>query len=351
MAVNMALCLALSFAACLLLPSYAVVLPSAHGMLKTPKDIHSHIGDLRQKILSQKMAHFANTLDKNIPTEELGKLYAQRIVGTFVTACESYDCLVVNTGGTIPCSALGVERIDSGQNVLTDVTFYVRDYNCRPNSTDVLAKIVLHSHIEFAGNNNKFPGAFNIYYEPRTSSFSFNYQSNTAGLIPGLNQYCPCKGRWASGVNRTINPGDCNASMVTRDSDVYELCSLVVGKTVYITAQWVGGTFQAYYQNEGAFTSVEGWQQPLNRSLINYRLPESGVTNRTYCNFNNYDQCIPPIKVAAKACTSCFGLECEACIWQEYPASLNKEEEYSNCCPCLYWYADEYNVPFLKVNC
>lgn len=304
--------------------------------IDTPRPIHHHFSSLVKKL-------------QDVKKEQLS-VSQPLLTGTFMTSCEQFDCLVIDQpGNTIPCSAIAVERTESDKLVLTDLTIYVNDYNCRPNNTETLAKLEIKSQLNYHGPSRTNPGATKIEYATIGGNYTFNFQGDK-GVIPLLNKECPCNGTWSSGVQRQIVASDCKAT-VNQSSEVYDLCNYVVGSHVFMSYRFDSSQIK-YYQSEGAFNEREGYAQQIQEKYVNVRLPETGVVDPNDCEYDILPKCDPAIEIASNACRGCVGLECEGCIYREYPVSLNQREEYSRCCPCLYYYAERHpGNDFLKINC
>lgn len=285
----------------------------------------------------------------------------KKMHGTFVTSCE--DFVAYENGmksQPVPCSSLAAERIEDDGTVVTDLTIYVKDNLCRPNASDVLAKIVLYSTITYGGMSNspQNRGGKLITYTPTHGQYTFNYQGPYGEIIEELNKFCPCHNatdhaQWQTDHTRNLTvadcaggPGDPNAGRPGPS----DLCNLVVGHPMYQTFKWID--YNHYIQSEGAFNQAEGWAMPMNRSIVNTLLDESGDTNPATCNYLQWPSCEKGVTDIATVCDTCSTLlECEACIYYEFPSDIGKTYEWNYCCPCLYYYADAHTLPWMKVHC
>jgi len=296
---------------------------------------------------------------------KLGQMsVSKKLIGTFITPCEPFNCLVNgNPHRTIPCSSTSAERIESDNTVTTDITIYVENYNCQPNASEVLAKVILTSNIIYrtpsTAKGNE--GGQLVIYNATTGNFTFNYQKEDGDLIGELNQNCPCQmghnpqsnqnTHWQSGVTRELKPTDCGNGKPLPVHSMSELCNLVVGNPFYQTYKWVDGLH--YIQSEGSFNQNEGWNMPLNMSYVVALLPESASKTPQDCDYIRWPKCQEGIQNSKGVCDSCFGLECELCIFRELPSALGKEYEWNECCPCLYYEADTdpAKLSWMRVNC
>lgn len=264
----------------------------------------------------------------------------RKMSGTFVTSCEDFNAFENgDPNKPVPCSSVAAERIDLQGNVETDLTIYVNDYSCRPNASDVLAKILLYSTIEY-GTMSNIPqnrGGKLITYTPKYGTYTFNYQGPYGEIIAELNQFCPCgtkaPGKWTSDVTRNLTVGDCNTTGAVdpnhKRAGPSDLCNLVVGYPMYQTYKWIDGNH--YIQSEGAFDQLEGWAMPLNKTIVNTMLSESGTTNPDYCNYAQWPACEQGVQRSANVCDTCTSvLECETCIFYEFPSDLGKTFEWND---------------------
>eukprot|EP00047_Mylnosiga_fluctuans_P014348 m.37713 g.37713 ORF g.37713 m.37713 type:complete len:303 (+) comp5460_c0_seq2:1806-2714(+) len=65
------------------------------------------------------------------------------------------------------------------------------------------------------------------------------------------------------------------------------------------------------------------------------------------CSLSSWLTCAPRIATAAASCQSCLpntGV-CETCLQTALASNLG------SCCSCLWHYANEFNLPFLKIDC
>lgn len=283
-----------------------------------------------------------------------------KMVGTFITACNPFHCFVDgDSRKPIPCSSVSAERMESDNSVVTDVTIYVGDYNCAPNTTDVLAKMVLYSTVVY-GAMSSIPANKNgklISYEAMKGDFVFNYQGQDhgIGLIGEINKECPCNGTWHSGDLRTVYPSEC-ANKHPALGNFGDFCNLIVGETFYQTIRW--DDYTTYAQSAGSYDKLEGWADPIADDYINALLPESGSTNWEDCTYTTWPTCEGGVLESINRCDTCSTvLECEQCIWQELPEpnAHSKQLEWGKCCPCLYYKAKTAepagSLDWLKVHC
>merc|ERR1719181_92965 len=305
--------------------------------------------------------HMTNLMAQKQKHVEAGGFPQKKMVGTFITPCENFNCLVEDSPYlTVPCSSAAAERIESDNTVVTDLTFYVRDYGCRPNNTDILAKIVIYSDVEY-GASSPVPGnegGKQITYTPSKTSLLFQYQPDDIGMIKELNDFCPCGGNWTAGVQRMIHPHQCSASNEQKINRTFsgDLCHFAFGDPMYQTILWVDYTH--YIQSFGSFDKLEGWSEHMDHRLVNTLLPESGSTNPNDCGLEAYSKCKGAVTNGINTCDSCnTTLECEQCLWYFMPSQLGKTNEWNECCPRLYYKAQnpspqpKHSLDWLKVNC
>jgi len=320
--------------------------------------------NMKEMIAQHSKIHFSNLMAQKQKHIESGPSQ-RKLLGTFVTPCENFDCLVEDSPYvTVPCSSASAERMESDGTVVTDLTFYVRDYGCKPNTTDLLAKIIIYSDIEY-GSFSKVPGNRGgklITYRPSSTDLSFYHQPEDVGLIKELNDECPCSGngtaQWHVDQVRHVTPDMCtgNNKHVINRTFSGDLCNFAVGAPMYQTIEWID--YEHYIQSFGSFDKNEGWSEHMDHTLVNALLPESGSTNPDDCGYEEYGKCKGAVTQGIDTCNSCnTTLECEQCLYYFMPTSLGKTSEWETCCPCLYYKAanpSPYStgeLDWLKVNC
>jgi len=312
-----------------------------------------------QKLLTIKANAYKN--DPNPPAlfsaDGAAPVPFHQIFGTYVTPCEDFDCIVEGENGQpfgyIKCSSVAVERINMDSTVVTDLTVYVNDYGCVPNTTEVLSKMVIKSNISYHGNSKQPDNARGqlIQYAPTSVTATFNFQSEEYGLLAEMNKECPCSGQWHTNAARTIRPGQCTKYIPHEDrTQGGDMCNFVAGNSMYQTIKWVNYT--DYVQSTGSFDKTTGWGEVLDNTLVNSLLPAAGSMDPEDCGYVEWAPvCQIPVEHAMNACSTCTGLECERCIWFFFNEKVGRDREWTECCPCLYYEAKKADAPWLKVNC
>ena len=63
---------------------------------------------------------------------------------------------------------------------------------------------------------------------------------------------------------------------------------------------------------------------------------------------NRWPKCQQGVQDAATICDSCTSqLECEQCVFRELPPIMGREYEWTECCPCVMWYANKNHIPWM----
>lgn len=275
------------------------------------------------------------------------------LTGTFVSPCIpldlEFDAYHVQKGSMIHTAEYGT----NGQ-VQNDVTIYVQDYECKPNASETLAKFEYTSKVTYSGTSRapSNRGGTLVEYEIQQGTYQFNFPKSidnpSQQFFADLNDECSCGHNWTPNSKRTINPKqDCHErDHVKESNNTGDLCNFVVGNTQYLTLKWLDGNHVVSSLEE--WDSREGWTAPFNMTYVWSYLPITGNTNPEICDYILWPKCQQGVTDAANICDTCTSqLECEQCVFRELPPDMGREYEWTECCPCVMFYANKYHVPWM----
>jgi hypothetical protein len=106
---------------------------------------------------------------------------------------------------------------------------------------------------------------------------------------------------------------------------------------------------ETYLSSYVRFDSRDGWTENV-ASVPRHLVPSGGAHDPEDCNYVRWSECGTGIREAATYCKGCDGLECDGCVYRELPENVD-DHAFTDCCPCNYYYAQRYHVPWMAVDC
>lgn len=271
-----------------------------------------------------------------------------KLEGLFVQPCWPSGSYPYN-GTVMPISRFDTRHYADDFTYELDRTYYIGDPNCVPSLSDVFYKLNLHGLVSYHGPNLLIPNATLAAMQWNSTTI---YVANTyfgLSLVQQLKTGCKCNNTvWATNTWITVNAADCS----TPPPSSVDLCQIISGRSDYFSYQWVDAYH--YITSPDDYTQATGWARPLDPNYIREQIPESGNSDPATCDYVLWYQCGAGILDAAINCAGCVGLECDGCLFRELNPNWNPRTNVNNwhqCCPCIFYYAQQYEQDWMQVMC
>jgi len=255
-------------------------------------------------------------------------------------------------------SLVTTKYFNNGSFVSSHVEYLAKTeaQGCNPALTDDFAWYFIRGTFKPTGKNKVHPNLFNGEWDHESSTWLFPNNAvgrSTKYILDELNAGCSCGGKWAEGVERTVDAKkDCTEAERTQKNPFY-LCAVVIGLPGYSVYEYVNeDNNNAYRAGPIRFDPVEGYnEKPI--STVRNQIIEGGNKNPQNCDYELYGKCGVAVDVAVRACNGCQDIECDGCIFTEIDdlTRLPEDVGLKECCPCIWNYAERYEQPWMKIAC
>ena len=278
-----------------------------------------------------------------------------RLLGFYAMPCHKVSTAGPNNKDAV--SMVQTRHYYQNYTYEIDTTYYVGDPECKPVKSDVYYKTWMTGKLQVAGPNKLVKGATRASLDWSGGKYLVAKQSRDAKyLTQALNKYCPCGGTWAPGVQRAIGEKSCT-TYNSFNPNAPRLCNIVAGLVDYFNYEQVPDC-EHYITSRDCFTDANTcWNNPVTGGWVRQRINQGGDYWPEDCDYTKWAKCGSGIKDAAKTCDTCEGLECDGCLFRELnpnwdPSKPNLDvDDWSSCCPCMYQYAQKYNLPWMHPKC
>eukprot|EP00049_Salpingoeca_infusionum_P004719 m.82803 g.82803 ORF g.82803 m.82803 type:complete len:358 (+) comp12701_c0_seq1:92-1165(+) len=284
--------------------------------------------------------------------EGTSEVTPERIFGTYAAGCQEETWFDRTADKYYNISSMKTLRYKDDNTFEADYTEYLyvtQEHKCHPSETDVFAKYKMQGTISYHGISAIDKTAMLAAWQVSQSQWLFPQKGSTTtrAILSILNSQCACGGEWVAGTWRTIVPStQCTAEEINKPNKFY-LCDLIVGTESYGVYTWADA--HTYISSYMLFDKTTAWSQKPT-STPRHELIETGNQDPTDCDYVRWSMCGASVRTGADACDTCDGLECSGCLYEVLP-EVKDPSAYGDCCPCIWFYAEQYNEPWMKINC
>eukprot|EP00041_Stephanoeca_diplocostata_P027095 m.740370 g.740370 ORF g.740370 m.740370 type:complete len:389 (+) comp23114_c1_seq3:192-1358(+) len=330
------------------------ILPGGVGFVYDHPGVNNHTVDSLVKELGASAA-----------TTDVQGAVCQQLQGLFVRPCESqyqYEGMNVTSYDTRYYSTSSTYELDR--------TYYIGGgAKCQPSTNDLFFKMNLHGTVAYHGYNSAI-GSAGAPWQQGACKAQMLWENSTIYLgnnalgsqLASLFQAnCPCGITWSAGNWYNVSTSKCAPLTMPQSSPAYVWCHLIANGTDYFNYQW-DRNLTHYITSYDYFDPDFAWTQHLIPSYIREKIPSTGNNDpcacEGLCSGNSgialWERCGQGVYDAESACRGCIGLECDGCLFREIDPQWNPLKDNNNwqdCCPCIYLYANKAGNNWAQPMC